>query len=32
MTCQYTDKFSLPFIYILKIGVGGGGDGGCGGG
>jgi len=29
MTCQYTDKFSLPFICILKIGVGvgGGGDG-----
>jgi hypothetical protein len=30
MTCQYTDKFSLPFIYILKIGVGGGGGGGGG--
>jgi hypothetical protein len=28
MTCQYTDKFSLPFICILKIGGGGGGGGG----
>jgi hypothetical protein len=28
MTCQYTDKFSLPFICILKIGVGGDGGGG----
>jgi 2-oxo-4-hydroxy-4-carboxy--5-ureidoimidazoline (OHCU) decarboxylase len=30
MTCQYTDKFSLPFIYIFKTGVGGGGAGGGG--